>query len=46
MLGDIKQDKIDEPDEKIPVVAAVLNRPDLQRPARVIAHGQIPCFLW
>ena len=46
VLCDIKQDEIRDPDEKIPVVAAVLNRSDLQCPARVVAHDLIPCFLW
>ena len=44
VLCDIKQDEIRDPDEKIPVVAAVFNCPDLPCPFRMAAHGLTPSF--
>ena len=44
MLGNIKQDEISDPDEKIPVMAAVFNCPDLPLLFRMAAHGLTPSW--
>mgnify|MGYP000300793970 FL=1 len=44
VLGNIKQNEIDDPDQKIPVVAAIFNCPDLPLPVRTTVHGLTPSY--